>query len=123
MIPELYSLHRNIDATLQRVGGKTCHLLRGELTIAEEFLHKRMAGFLEALSPCLEGTSRTKAFLGPQLRQSSYNKAQSHILSLSAAASSKEKKIFLKIFNPGLEENDAAQSLHEGCRCRVLSGA
>lgn len=122
MIRELYLLHRNIDATLQRAGGKTCHLLCGELTIAEEFLHKCMADFLEALSPCLEGTSRTKAFLGPQLRQSSYTKAQSHVLSLSAAASSKEKKSF-SIFNPGLEENDAAQSLHEHCRCQVLSGA
>lgn len=76
---------------LKGAGSKTCHLLCGELTLAEEYLHKCMAGFLEALSPCLERTNRTKAFVGPQVRQTFYNQAQSHVLSLSAAASSREK--------------------------------
>lgn len=61
---------------LKRAGRKTHHLLCGELTIAEEYLHKCMAG---SLSPCLEGTSRTKSFLAPQVRPSSYTQAQSHL--------------------------------------------
>lgn len=64
---------------LKRPGSKTCHLLCGELIIVEEYLYKCMAHFLEALSPCLEGTNRTKAFVGPQVRQSFYNRAQSHL--------------------------------------------